>query len=230
MRINEILTEDVPKSSGDIAHRSQRSRENYDGDLYNYSFGSRDISSFLHKKYRGKNPRNVEFDVPDLVKGIDSVFSGKKYALKRTLKVYSGVHESPANIWTKYGADTNKPVRVHLPAFTSTTTSWQIAVDFSGRARVNLDKHTPVEIIGGTPNKNPLLGLQILYIEVPKGYNAVSIKDISNQPHEDEILLPRGLDVIINPRPLIKYDYGLPIFVWMCKVVGNNPIQLDLSE
>ena len=41
---------------------------------------------------------------------------------------------------------------------------------------------------------------------------------------EEEILLPRGLDIEIEPNPYIKTTLGRPIVVWFAKVVGHNPV------
>jgi hypothetical protein len=41
---------------------------------------------------------------------------------------------------------------------------------------------------------------------------------------EEEILLPRGLDIEIEPNPYIKTTPGRPIVIWFAKVVGHNPV------
>jgi hypothetical protein len=50
--------------------------------------------------------------------------------------------------------------------------------------------------------------------------NKVSVHDSD----EKEILLPRGLDIEIEPNPYVKTTPNLPVVVWFAKVVGHNPV------
>ena len=206
--------------------------------LQDYSETSTQLNSYLHKHYRKQitNPRAKPHQYyKGQSKSLDTMF--KRVSLKKNLKVYTGIPESPGRIWEKYHADVTKPVRVHLPAYTSTTTNFDIAyVSFAQTDYTIYNDHKPRNVVKGNLNLYPkgvvsqgvkevFDGHQILHITVPEGYSAISMTDISHYGHdEEEILLPRGLDVEIDPNPYIKTTLGRPIVIWFAKVVGHNPV------
>jgi 8-oxo-dGTP pyrophosphatase MutT (NUDIX family) len=194
--------------------------------------GAKYINNFLHKHYRQqKSKLNKGADVAK----IDKIL--KQYKLKENVKVYSGIPESPGRIWEKYKADVTKPVRVHLPAYTSTTTDFNIAyVNFAKTDYTNYNDHKPRNVLKGNLElysmgvvsqgvKKVYDGWHILHIIVPAGYPAMSLLNVSKfGSQEEEILLPRGLDIEIEPNPYIKTTPGRPIVIWFAKVVGHNPV------
>lgn len=230
MYIHEIINEDIPKSSGGGIHRGLRptpSTKIGAQSLHNFSYGSvsRSINDFLHKKYRGQDLKKI----PDSLRTLDKEFT-KLSLLKKEIRVYTGVPQSPSRIWDLSKSSTNTPVKAHLPAFTSTTTNYSIAQEFSGADEVDLKKFTPHKIIGDlAKHKNfdkYVNFAQIIYIIVPAGYNAVSLKNVSGYSRESEILLPRGLDIMINPHPIVILNKGPITCLWGAKVIGSNPIQI----
>jgi 8-oxo-dGTP pyrophosphatase MutT (NUDIX family) len=201
--------------------------------LQDYSEDSRKLNNYLHKHYRNQIKPNKHHQVRS--EYLDTVFKNVK--LKKNIKVYTGIPESPGRIWEKYRADVTKPVRVHLPAYTSTTTNLKIAdVGFALADYTNYNDHRPRNVVKGKLDlykmgvvsqgvKEVYDGSQILHITVPAGYPAMSMTSVSRYgDDEEEILLPRGLDVEIEPNPYIKTTPGRPIVIWFAKVVGHNPV------
>jgi ADP-ribose pyrophosphatase YjhB (NUDIX family) len=206
--------------------------------LQDYSEESRELNNYLHKYYRKhiadtKTKPNKQYQARSDT--LDSVFKNVK--LTRNIKVYTGIPESPGRIWEKYRADVTKPVRVHLPAYTSTTTNLQIAYNgFALTDYTNYNDHRPRNVVKGNLElysmgvvsqgvKKVYDGFQILHITVPTGYPAMSMVSVSRYgDDEEEILLPRGLDIEIEPNPYIKTTPGRPIVIWFAKVVGHNPV------
>jgi 8-oxo-dGTP pyrophosphatase MutT (NUDIX family) len=206
--------------------------------LRDYSEESTPLNSYLHKHYR-KEKQIVDRNntAQKFAKTLDTAF--KHATLTKNLKVYTGIPESPGRIWEKYRADPTKPVRVHLPAYTSTTTDFRIAyVSFSKLDYTVYKDHKPRNVLKGNLNlysmgvvkqgvKEVFDGYQMLYIIVPAGYQAISMVDLSNYgDEEEEILLPRGLDIEIEPNPYVKTTPNIPVVVWFAKVVGHNPVVL----
>lgn len=228
---------EIAISPGTI-HRKQRYGMDHDSDddwaLTDYSGdGSKDINDTLHRHYR--NQKHSKKPYADIAR-IDRVL--KQYPLKENIKVYSGIPESPGRIWLKYQANPKQPVRVHLPAFTSTTTNFKISfVNFARQDDTLLEPHIPRNGLNAIPSRfiKPLNiqpktlvynGYHILHITVPAGYSALSMNNISVQDDtEKEILLPRGLDIEIAPNPYVKtVGKQVPAVIWFAKVVGHNPV------
>jgi len=179
--------------------------------------GSRPLNHFLHQHYRNKYPKNQKFNSAKNVEALDRLIANHR--LKHQLVVYTGVKESPADAWLKYKADVTKPIRLHLPAYTSTTTNINRAYEFSEHEVVLRKRHQP-------RNKNAPpeeFGVQVLMITIPPGNPAASLKKISDWPTENEIILPRGLDIEIDPRPTVLKNNA---HIWHTQVVGHNPVQI----
>lgn len=226
MRYFEFIDEDLAASGGGV-HRGISPGDAQDSRLTlgDYTDTSRHINSWLHNQFRGEKQTYRYKGAHRDISNIDQELS--KYKLKKPLKVFSGVIESPAVLWEKYKVKPTTPIKAHLPAYTSTTTKWDIATKFTKDRLVDTKKHAPVEIIGDNPDNLSLkFGGQILYITVPAGYSAVSLIPVSTYKYESEILLPRGLDIVISPNPWIKMYKGFPYFVWQATVTGHNPIQI----
>ena len=144
------------------------------------------------------------------------------HKLPQQIVVYTGLRQSPAEAWETYGADVTKPIRLHLPAYTSTTTKLKVALIHAGEgeiAQVSRARHKP-------RNKDAPAdewGTQILMMTLPAGLPAASVKKISEFPEENEILLPRGMDIEINPSPTVLKGGD---FVWHATVLSHSPVQI----
>ena len=135
--------------------------------LYYHTLGSRTVNNILHQHYRGETEIDPKSPSAKHIKKMDKVL--KRFILSKPAKVYTGIPISVEHAYEKYKADRSKPIKLHLPAYTSATTKFLQAISFSvGR------------------------GNNILMIELPIGTPAVSLKKISSHEYEKEVLLPRN--------------------------------------
>lgn len=234
-----------PKAAYDI-HRDE-DLTTIDDKLYNQSIGKYTSgqgakwNDFLHRHYRGK------FNQTDLkryqkhITDIDSTLA--KNTLKQDYVLYTGLKESPADAFKLYNHPRTTPIPVHLPAYTSTTTSWDVAKKFTAeiygneyKADVEKTRRAGHELLSPTgkklrnaPTRNAFF-LDILRIFVPAGSTGGSVRNLSRYDHEYEILLPRGLDVIISPKPQVIDEGRLVIYLWNAKVIGHNPQPIQVVD
>lgn len=189
-------------------------------------------NDFLHRHYRGKS---LDKDFEKYGKHIAAVDRElARNTFKKDYVLYTGLPESPTRAFKLYKQPTNQPLTVHLPAYTSTTTEWGVATHFATNqgnwSRSDLSGH---EILNPKGKKikqsQPEEGvpeINVLRIFVPAGTTGVSVSQISSD-EEAEILLPRGLNIIISPKPhYIEQRSRLSdqdIYVWNAKVVGHTP-------
>jgi hypothetical protein len=169
--------------------------------LYYHTLGSRTVNNILHQHYRGETEIDPKSPPAKHIKKMDKVL--KRFILSKPAKVYTGIPVSVEHAYEKYKADRSKPIKLHLPAYTSATTKFLQAISFSvGR------------------------GNNILMIELPIGTPAVSLKKISSHEYEKEVLLPRGIDIKVQPNPEIITKYGGKIYVWKAVALGHSPIEI----
>jgi len=172
-----------------------------------YTDQSSDINDALHKHYRGKKEINRNKGwIGGHIEKLDTILA--KFKLSKPATVYSGIPESIEQAYEKYQADRSKPIRLHLPAYTSTSTSLSVA---KGYAKVS----------GSTYS-----GEHILMIELPIGTPAVSVKSVSNYKEENEVLLPRGMNIEVHPTPSIIPKRDADLYIWKAKALGTSPIQI----
>jgi len=165
-----------------------------------YTVHSTDINNALHKHYRGQKVVDPKVRIGRHIKELDTILA--KFKLSKPGTVYSGIPESIEQAYEKYKADRSKPIRLHLPAYTSTSTSLSTAINYAG--------YPP----------------QVLMIELPIGTPAVSIKSVSSEEIENEVLLPRGMNIEVQPTPSIIEKAGKKVYIWKSKALGTSPIQI----
>ena len=185
-----------------------------------YTGRSLDTNDYLHRQYRNK-AKVKELTIHQAkIQAMDRILANHK--LPQQIVVYTGLSQSPAEAWETYGADVTKPIRLHLPAYTSTTTKLKVALRHAsavGQAHISRARHPP-------RNKDAPAnewGTQILMMTLPAGLPAASVKKISRFPKENEILLPRGIDIEINPSPTVLKDGD---YVWHATVLSHSPVQI----
>lgn len=188
--------------------------------IQDYTGGSVDTNDYLHRQYRNKAKVKELTTHQAKIQALDRILANHK--LPQQIVVYTGLRQSPAEAWETYGADVTKPIRLHLPAYTSTTTKLKVALTHAGEgeiAQVSRARHKP-------RNKDAPAdewGTQILMMTLPAGLPAASVKKISEFPRENEILLPRGIDIEINPSPTVLKGGD---FVWHATVLSHSPVQI----
>ena len=184
-----------------------------------YTGGSRDTNDYLHRQYRKKSKAKELSQHQAKIQALDRLLAN--HQLPEQIVVYTGLKESPADAWKKYKADVSKPIRLHLPAYTSTTTKLKIALQHVADEVAQVSRKTHQPRNKDAPKEE--WGSQILMITLPKGMPAASVKKVSEYPGENEILLPRGMDIEINPNPTVLKNGDC---VWHTQVLGHNPVQI----
>lgn len=181
-----------------------------------YSRNSRTLNKSLVGYHNGS-----DFDdryKPHL-EALDSLLSKKKTTADTHL--YSGISWHPGKHLGKSGS-----AEVHLPAYTSMSTSINQAAGF---AKV-LPKSEHDAGHDLTFNSDDTVS-HVLKVHVPKGTPAMSLMKHSMVPGEKEVLLHRGheLEVDHKPKPFVSKS-GKIVNVWHARVVGHYPADIDQED
>lgn len=196
----------MPEHDQDAIHTMSKMKtdsKDESGALNDYSEESFPLNSYLHRRHAGSIDKNEVRE--HALKHLDSFMD--KHKLKSDIHVYTGIPKSPTTILDK---DKSSTV-VHFPAFTSTSTSVWKAKNF---ATPTFERTDPDFGIGKDSR-------HILKLHLPKGTKAASIRDISNHPSENEILMGRGASVEIDHKPEEHEDKEGKIYIWHGKVHSN---------
>jgi hypothetical protein len=180
--------------------------------LSDYTDESCGLNGMLHRHSKGQEVHTgTHASNMETVKNLDKTLD--RQSTNEDIYVYTGLNHSPS----KYFKDrtSKNPVTVHLPAFTSTSTSPKTARGFSKETFDLRDEDHGIDAGGGR---------HFLKIAVPKGTKASSVKKQSFVPEENEILLHRGHNIEIHHTPTKLAD---DTYMWHAKVVSHTPQNLD---
>lgn len=130
----------------------------------------------------------------------------KNSSIHSDTHVFTGLTHSPEKHFKDANTKKGESVVVHHPAYLSTSTSYDTAKFFASKP------------------KNKTREKHVLKIEVPKGTKGGSIKHMASYPEENEVLLHRGHNIEIHPRPTIDSD---GTHVWHAKVVSHTPKHIE---
>jgi len=173
--------------------------------LTRYTRDSTMINGYLHNKHKGTNASEVYADqAEDISHALD------KHKTKAPIDVYTGVPKSPSEHFHTVDGNTPTHTTVHLPAFTSTSTSLRKASEFSRETSHTNDVNHGIK----EDTKH------VLKIHVPKGSSAASVRSLSNMDNEHEILLNRGHNIQIHHEP---EDIGHNTMLWHAKIISRTP-------
>lgn len=166
-----------------------------------YTSNSRSLNTALlksgSKKLGNSNLENHK-------KGMDAVV--KRHAAPKKLTVYTGVGK---NHPLEKHLNSDKHFHVRHNAFTSASTSKNVAEDF----------------VGYKAAKKNLYHTHMLKINVPKGHPGAYVDHHSLHDGEREFILPRGTKLKVHPHPKVtvdNYDHsGFPTHhhVWTADIV-----------
>ena len=193
-----------------------------------YSESSHHLNDFLHKSHHGTKTKYSQYNrktVNDLDKELD------RARLSKDTHVYTGLPQGPHELFKAHKVEPGENIKVHLPAYTSSSTSYRIAKKFatgmSERSHkfgkyipVNHKVHEPLNKLDEPINDN---GKHVLKIHLPKGTKAGSIRSQSSYKHENEVLLHRGHELEIHHRPTVEPD---GTHIWHARVIKHNPKQI----
>lgn len=187
-------------------------------DIRGYTTLSFMVNSALHKHY---NDGEI-FDHESIgkAKNIEKILD--KHEAKENFHVYTGLRHSPF----KAIANVNGNHMVHLPAFTSTSTSFRKASSFSA---VDKDTKHDANVHGGIVEP---MAKHVLKIHVHPGVSIASVRDLSENKHEHEMLMNRGYDLKIDPSPVkAKHEGGSSeLYVWNAYPVSRKVRTLEPKD
>lgn len=165
--------------------------------LIHHATGKASYLDSSHEHYLAKKPKFPEKNslifsqrnrqLNNQKRHLDHAISSNK--LKSKAVVYHGTSFNPHEFASKH------PDRhIHMPSYTSTSTSSEMAADFS-HPHYNPDK----------PSKD---NAHVLRIHLPKGHEALPILHRSHHDHEHEVLLHRDSKFKISEKPTHSVDHG----------------------
>jgi hypothetical protein len=191
----------------------------YDNSVWHYAEYSEMMNHALHVHYKN-NDHPANFNEDEHIRDIDKVLN--KHKISHDTHVFSGLKESPEKHFAKQKTR-NQTVQVHFPAYTSTTTNFDLSTKFADNKSVpNNDKHPPLNKDSVKSNDGETK--HIIKLHVPKGTPGGSIRHISPHDDEDEVMLHRGLNVEIHHQPtMINHPKHGHLTVWHARVIGHNP-------
>lgn len=184
--------------------------------LQDYTDESKDQNSAL---IHYDNGHDISKQKKDQIKKTDAALEGHKTV--KPMVVYTGVKRSPA----RHFEEGDTAVEVHHPSYISTSTCFHIAKGFSENM-----KHENNAKMGVETDKNDE-ARHVLKLHMPKGTNALSVRNQSFLGKEHEVLLARGHDFTIHHKPTIHVDKdGTKYHVWTAHVTGHAPANLDAED
>lgn len=201
--------------------------ENENESFRRYADDSKDINSSLLNYHNGHSWRETHNDyLSHLDRGMN------KTKTTEPMTVYSGIKWSPSKHLKNLSAD-EKHVDIHLPAFTSTSSSLKQAVGFAEHQTPHKDDEKNDVIKEESPDSlNKYTVRHVLRIHLPKGTHAMTMLRHTFAPIEREVLLHRGHEIRLNRKPQRHFDLnGNPVNVWDAHVTGHypaNPREEDL--
>jgi hypothetical protein len=219
--LTEVYQGDLPTSEDHWIHNilkipsTNPSLNHYLGET-----GSREINEHLRDNWLHETP------IPDNIKyhieKIDSIFHDVK-EINKPLKLYTGLSESPVTTAGFEWNSTRSKKLIHLPAFTSSSTSPTKSVEFATVDNHSIhhesDHHGVI-----TPGSRHLIQMEFDH----RIHGAASVLDHARNSHEKEVLLGRGHEFILHPRPTLVHGYNHPVYVWRATEGIRTPIKKQL--
>jgi len=215
--------------------------EDQDEAVEDYTTDSTDINrSLFHHHKTGKHPKDFkdfrsergmewapegdQYNAHEHIQRLDKVLN--KHKIKQDTHVYSGLSRSPVE---HFKGNPNKSAKVHFPAYTSTTTDYDKALNFTESGAQKAVDHTPLNQDAPKSTKSTKDKTNhVLKIHVSKGTPGGSVRHISaHGGEENEILLHRGMDMEIHHQPtVVEHPRHGHVTVWHARILGHNPAKL----
>lgn len=154
------------------------------------------------------------------VDSIDSLLKSK--ATTKDTHLYSGISWHPGKYLGK-----SRSADVHLPAYTSMSTSINQASGFSKNQPAS--HHDAGHDLAF--NSEGSIVNHVIKLHVPKGTKAMSVKAHSFVPGEQEVLLHRGHEIEIDHKPTVFHSKGGKVVnVWNARITGHYPADLNQED
>jgi ADP-ribosyltransferase exoenzyme len=190
--------------------------------VHDYSDSSRAINDMLHKHNSGydiSTSRSAAYK--DTAKHLDAALD--KHKTSEDMHVYTGLKHSPSKHFKKVNGKVPDKAIVHLPAYTSTSSSFHSAREFAENTMHQNDERHNIDYEDGD-HGDGFTARHVLKLHVPNGSHAMSLMKHSFDPAEKEILLHRGHHIEVDSKPT-KTDKNT--YVWNAKVVAHKPNDLE---
>lgn len=243
----DVLEEQVSKTPGKMTAAEQTQEHGYDtvethkihadnkvsdnSHVRSYTgAGAYDLNRGLHHHYRqsiGIHNSHTSNNIDKLlehdkktIKSIDEHLN--KHTIKKDIHVFTGLPHSPVHAFRQQNAKKGESIKVHLPAYTSTTTDYHTAVGFANQDKTDVKHHSPINT--DAPKIINKEAKHILKLHLPKGTKGGSVRHISSHADEDEILLHRGHNIEIHPHPTVDKNGA---HVWHARIISHTPSKID---
>jgi len=218
--LNEQFNFKPSKKEIDDVHENNKV-EDTNGSIKDYTYESAPINSALHQHH---NTGEADSDMLDKARRLTSVLAN--HSLKSDTTLFTGLRRNPTDVFKNNGS-TNSPVKVTLPAFTSTSNHITQACHFakSGSHATEHTLRTPEVSTEGHSETH-----HVLMLHTPAGTEGGSVRDHATFRNEHEVLLNRGLHVEIHPHPTTfihpkqfgNVSSNKHFTVWHARVLGNK--------
>jgi hypothetical protein len=213
----ERITDEQNKHMHEVVAPIKKLRGDHLEAVKEYSDESLPLNSVLHrhdKRYDISTKNNEQYrkTISDLDSALD------KHKTTQDSTVYTGIKYSPAKHFRRENGVVPDKKVVHLPAFTSTSSSFHSAREFSDNTMHPNDERHGIDYDGDYHARH------VLKIDVPKGTHAMSLQSHSFVPAEKEILLHRGHNIEIDKMP---EHVGNNTYLWHARVVSRTPADLS---
>jgi hypothetical protein len=194
-----------------------------------YTTDSSDLNSMLHAHHNDdfdkfENLANSGNGLLQHVRGLDKELDHAKTT--QDMSVYTGIRRSPFPHFEN-GA---KHAYLHMPAYTSTSPSFHIAASFA-RSFPAYGEHTPkaAQEQHGLNIPEDHAVHHVLKLNMPAGSKAASVRGFSVHGDESEILLHRGYDIKMHPKPTVVTSGKHTHLIWNADLLDHDPTHLPRS-
>ena len=216
----------------DKIHNEHKVKDKNKG-LRDYTYDSTDINRSLFRHHQtGEHPKTYsdfrgelgykynKYNSHEHIKRVDKVLN--KHKITKDTHVFSGLSRPPMD---HFKGKTNKPAKVHFPAYTSTTTNFNQSLNFTENGARKAVDHTPLN--QDAPKSKTGNTRHVLKIHVPKGTPGGSVRHLTHYDNENEILLHRGMNMEIHHQPtVIDHPYHGHVTVWHARIIEHKPAKL----
>lgn len=184
--------------------------------VHNYTDNSTPLNGMLHGHDKGHPENKSTPRLKDHAGQLDSAL--EKHKTTADMDVFTGIKFSPSKHFRRENGKVPTSKQMHMPAYTSTSTSLGIAKTFSEHtSHPNDDRH-------GVDSEDDEKR-HVLKIHVPAGTHAMSLMKHSFVAGEKEIMLHRGHTIEVHHKPeQISHD----TYLWHAKIISHN--KADLSK
>ncbi len=212
--INDFLmkNENSNEATNQLTGPSHQHTDDDKTHVYRYSSASRPFNKFLYDSHKSEQKSPKEFKVFGFhnfthdIQGLDA--ATHRNQLEHPLTTFSGIGWHPHERMDDDGI-------IHLPTFSSTTTSKSVAYQFA-------KSNTLAE-------NNPLHILRIKNNVGDRGFYTKDDPVITMYEGEKEYIIPRNTKIKVNKTPSTYVDKssGKPVHVWDAERIHTEPADVN---